>query len=96
MDEPRFQFGISTLLLVAAFIAICIAGLIAGWGELLPAHHKYLPQIVAMFSPFWAPIVFLAYALGRRTMTAKTVLTFAVVETVAVAWCQWWMKNSPW
>jgi hypothetical protein len=40
---------------------------------------------ISFVSCFWLPFVFFAYAVGRRSMTWRFVMVFAVAETAAVA-----------
>lgn len=80
--------------MTTAFIGVWLAGSMAAWDYLNPYQHQYLVQKVGLMSPFWAPFVFAAYALGRKAVTGKLVIAFAVAELVAISWTRWWMHNA--
>ena len=85
----RFQFATSTLLIAAAFVAVWVGGIVAAWRLLVPAQQEYLAQTLLWLGPFWFPFVFVAYALGRRTITAKCVLAFALSEAAVFGAALW-------
>jgi hypothetical protein len=80
----KFQFGTSTLLLTTAFIAICVGGILPFGRELSSGEWSYVGRILLLMAPILSPCLFVAYAVGRRTLTAKIVLAFAISEAAAV------------
>jgi hypothetical protein len=78
------QFGTSALLLATAFAAICASGMLPYWRESTPHDWAYLGWLLPLMTPILFPFLFLAYALGRRALTAKIVLAFAISEAAAV------------
>jgi hypothetical protein len=82
----RFQFGTAAIFIAIAFIAITLAGGLAVFSAYQPANWTIVA--IAFFvvqSPFWVPMVFLAYAAGRRTMSVRILIAFAIAEGIAVA-----------
>jgi hypothetical protein len=89
----KFQFGTSALLLATAFIAISMSGLVA-------VHNFFQPSrfdmgvgelsTLACGAPFWTTIAFIAYALGKNRLTAKSIFAFGIAEAAAVWWFVWW------
>jgi hypothetical protein len=80
----KFQFRISTLLSLTAFVAIVCGGyvgirVIAG-GDLT----WFAWRTLAIFSPMWLPLVFAAYACGRRKLTVPLLVAFAIGEAVSL------------
>lgn len=68
-----------------AFALIWIAGMIVG-SIIVPSGGGVFFVGSWAGGPLWVPIVFIAYALGRRAVTGRLVLVFAIAETVAVWW----------
>ena len=93
MVGMRFQFSTSTLLLGMACIAIALGGGIAGWrigvADDPNATIPHLFGAVVFMSPWWVPIAFAAYVLGRGRLTARTVVAFAVVEAAGLGGMAW-------
>jgi hypothetical protein len=80
----KLQFRTATLLAFTAFVAIACGGYggiraIAG-GELT----AYTWRTLAIFSPLWLPLVFAAYACGRRKLTALLLVAFAIGEAASL------------
>jgi hypothetical protein len=45
------------------------------------------------FSPFWVPVIFLAYAVWKRTFSVRFLLMFMGAEFLSwrlSQWVQWW------
>jgi hypothetical protein len=87
--EPRRQFGISSILLATAFVAVWLTGCMAanrikvdslGFQNALDT-----AAVVVIMGPYWLPIAVAAYCMGRRTISAKHVIGLAVIEAVSVA-----------
>jgi len=81
----RFQFSTSTLLLAVTIVAITCAGSIA-WARVFEVNPAVVSGVfyIGMTSPLWTPIAFLAFAIGRRSMTAKLVVAFAILEATSI------------
>jgi hypothetical protein len=68
-----------------AVALVCLVGVVVGFivrGEELGV----LVVQCWVDGPFWVPALFVAYALGRKTITTGFVLAFAVVEAAAIGW----------
>jgi hypothetical protein len=87
MEPPRLQFTTSSLLLTVTFVSLCFGGIVA-WSKIIGVPFDEMPEHyaiqVAFWSPNWLPCVFLVYAFGRRTITARMVLLFSLGETIAM------------
>ena len=81
------QLGTKTLLLAVAAIAITLAAWVMLAHRLEPMQwnlfHEWI--FVAAMMPYWWPLVFLAYVIGRRRLTVPAVVLLAIGEFVAVA-----------
>jgi hypothetical protein len=84
----RFQFSTRSLLLTTAIVAIICAGFTA-WARIFAGDLPFLSTelYLGITCPLWTPIAFLAYAIGRRTITARLVLAFTLAEAAAVGVC---------
>jgi hypothetical protein len=98
MGEP-VQFRLSTLLLVVTFVSISLGG-IAVWTRIVGIPFDEFPENyfvqVVFWSPYWLPWVLLAYALGRRKLTARTVLAFLLGEVIFMTAILWISKTYMW
>src|SRR5262249_11926401 len=88
-DNPRrkLQFRTSDLLAMTIFVAIVCGSYaalraIGGWSI-----TGYTWRMLGIFSPFWLPLVFAAYASGRRKLTAPLLVAFAIGQAASVAIC---------
>jgi hypothetical protein len=92
MRGMRFRFATSTLLLIVAAVAISCGGMI-GWGKIEGqiAFGRIL-LFTLLVSPLWLPFAFFAFAVGRRVLTARMVLVFAIAEGAAVG-ISYWIEN---
>jgi len=84
----KFQFSMSTLLLATTFAAITFGGILAyrqinAYGYVLT--WAQVAWHVGISSILWIPFVFLAYAVGRRTLTLRIVVAFAFAEIFAAS-----------
>jgi hypothetical protein len=97
----RFQFSTRQILLATAFAAITFSG-IGGFTSTASFSHVWIlwPGFYAGVSaPLWMPIVFVAYAIGRRSFTTSLVVIFALMEFAAVfiSFAAWrWVRYPPW
>jgi len=73
------------MLLAVACIAIGLVGVMWAMRLLSPVNYSFLIPQLLFLSPFWTPVVFLAYALGCRALTIKMCIVFAGTELAAVA-----------
>jgi hypothetical protein len=82
----KLQFSTRALLIVTAMIAICCSAVLTWKRYVVPGWD--VPAIATGLefdAAFWVPIAFVAYAIGRRTITLKLVAVFALAEAAAVA-----------
>jgi len=88
------RFRLRTLLIAVAFVSICLGGVVWRWnldhGNL---NWFYRTSRIVSISPYWIPVVFGAYAMGRRKMTVPFICAFAVVEAAAV-WGVIWLIRA--
>lgn len=96
----KFQFSTSTALLATAFVAVSAGG-IAPYLRRMAADSGGVPteriawelvQFISALTPLLTPFLFAAYAAGRRALTAKIVLAFAIAESTTLA--VWWWRTS--
>jgi hypothetical protein len=82
----KLQFGTSTALLFITCVAIACGGSI-GWLRLADATNDSVGvlYLIALLSPFFVPVVFAAYAIGRRRLTVLMVVCFAIIQATVVA-----------
>jgi hypothetical protein len=83
-DAGKFQFGTSTLLLAMAFSGIVIGGFLPIWRAFAPADKASVVPFYGVVSPIWVTSLFIGYALGRKTLTPKLLIAFAICEAIAV------------
>jgi hypothetical protein len=83
----RFQFSTSTLMLATTTAAITCAGLFS----LMKLDGRsdeslaLLPGFIGFTAPLTVPAAFLGFAIGRKSLTVRTVIVFTVAEIAAVA-----------
>jgi hypothetical protein len=87
----KYQFGTPTLLLAAAFIGICLAGFVAEHKITSPNgiswewfEWRWTIGEICVAGPVYVPAIFLAFALGRRAMTVRILLAFALTEAAVL------------
>jgi hypothetical protein len=96
----KFRCTTSTLLLLIALAAISCGAAVA-WTRTgvtdssvqwkfggLEVGIVYL----AVVSPFWLPIAFVAYAIGRKALTLRTLLALAFCEIASVSLIYVWFR----
>ena len=88
----KLQFSIVTLLLAVAIAAIHTSGVVTTW-QSTNTSFKYLPLAIGATMPIWLPVVFVAYALGRRSLAIPMVIFLAIGEAAAVALACWLHRN---
>jgi hypothetical protein len=87
MRGMKLQFSTKTILLVIAGVAIGCAGN-AAWsmiGGTTPISVAL--TVIATSTPLWMPFAFAAFAIGRKSLTAKTILALAIAEALSVGLC---------
>ena len=94
-DDMAFQFSTRTMLLATTCIAVVLASLIA-WSRVLQpsiwSNSSVTAEVVhalIALSPVWGPLVWVAYAIGRRHLTVAFAVAFTVFEavtTIAAVW----------
>ncbi len=85
----QFQFGTKSILLATAVVAITCGGVIATGRIWRPGGLSPIPydRILLMFlanAPIWTPVVFVAFALGRKKLTVPMTIAFALMEAAAI------------
>jgi hypothetical protein len=92
------QFSLKTLLLATAVVSLLIAAPLLAVREFAvidpdtysKTHDPlFLVKVALVLSPLWLPLVFVGYAIGRRSITARFMLCLAVSE--ALAFCVTWL-----
>jgi hypothetical protein len=86
MNSPKFQFTTRALLLAVTFVAIGLGGMLGACAvmRVQPDDRLDLLIFVVGTAPFWMPISFAAYAIGRWTLSTWTLAAFATLEALAV------------
>jgi hypothetical protein len=84
------QFELRSLLLAVAFACVGMGGgmaavrLLNSWPKTAPVDSFVILTALGLQSPFWIQLVILAYAIGQRSLTVRTVLLLAIAEAVAL------------
>jgi hypothetical protein len=83
MQGMKFQFSTKTIFLVITAAGISFAGWL-GWAGTfgLPMPIGIPVTAFLVGGPLWMPAVFLAFAFGRKALTPKMVIGFAVAEAI--------------
>ena len=96
MAGMKFQFSMSTLMLVLTVAAISCVGMLAlmkidGRNQL-----GLLPGFVGFASPLLVPCAFVGFAGGRRALTVRmvAVLTIAEAAAIGVAYSVSWLYGD--
>jgi hypothetical protein len=89
----KLQFNLRTLLLTTTFAGIWVGATLGifrigdafdySWGLL------ELAETAIIFSPFFLPVAFVGYALGKGSLTTKTLLALGLTEALAL--CGTWL-----
>lgn len=82
------HFSLRSLMLWMAFVSITFAGwsAMARWVRPIDYEDLNLPITVIFYGPFWLPLVFVAFMLGRGKPTIGALVTFAVWESLLIAY----------
>lgn len=85
MGVMRFQFSMKTILLVFVVFAISCAAILFWSIRVVPGGISFWRTIewLLINSFVWVPAIFTAYAIGRRALTARMVICFAIAEAIA-------------
>src|SRR5262245_4363292 len=88
------QYSIATILLMTAAAAIASGGLLVFRQYVLeaPAGFNWLwycLYLLGITIPLWLPIVFVAVAIARRSLTLPMVIVFGIAEATAVGAAYW-------
>ena len=90
-----FQFSTRTMLLLTTCIAVVLASLICWSRNIQPSiwsTHGVTIDVAQGFlalSPVWGPLVWAAYAIGRKQLTVSLVVAFTVFEAVTTFAAIW-------
>jgi hypothetical protein len=87
------QFSTHTLLKATAFVAICcgaiafaakcILGEFVKYGVGEGRSLLYMAITCLGYSTFWIPVVFASYWIGRKDLSWRVVIVFAIVQLLA-------------
>src|SRR5437870_1699972 len=80
------QYSVKTILLATAAVAITCVGLL-GYRQICYGTFTEFFQITEMLrfgAPLYVPVVFAAFALGRKKLSVSMVIAFAFAEAVAI------------
>jgi hypothetical protein len=89
----KAQFGLRSLLIAIAFVGIWMAGAVAHPiafsalspdPRIRPAGPAQTVLSLLMLSPLWLPLVFAAYAFGRRIFSIRLTLALLIGEALSV------------
>jgi hypothetical protein len=84
------QFSLATLLLLTSVIGISSGAWIAlvrilrQYQSLEDLSASWAVSALIVLSPIWLPIVFLAFAAGRRRLTVMTVACLTIAEAISL------------
>jgi hypothetical protein len=84
----KAQFSTSSMLWLTAFIGIALGGILPYWGAFTARDFEFIVLFAAM-APFYVPIVFAAYAFGKRRLTGLTLTAFAVSQAIVAGVFIW-------
>jgi len=78
-------------MLAMTVIAISCCAILFWWRTVAPGYGPFwrAAEWWLMDSLLWFPAIFVAFAIGRKTLTVWMVVIFAVAEAVATAYFQW-------
>lgn len=82
------QFSMRSLMLAIAFVAVTTAGAMTIYNDITQSDWQVIGLVTVVCAPLWVPVLFVAYALGRRALTVPSVIAFGLAQAVAVgvAW----------
>jgi hypothetical protein len=82
------RFGLSGLLLAIAFVAVAIAGSQFAIRAVFNDSAEVY-ALAALLLPLWLPVAMCAFAIGRRQLTVRMVVVFAVLEAASIGVSKW-------
>jgi hypothetical protein len=92
VDRTQFlmntRFSTLSMLWLTAFIGISLGGILPYWGAFSNRDIEFILLFTAM-APVYVPIVFAAYALGRRRLTGLTLTAFAISQATTAGIFIW-------
>jgi hypothetical protein len=93
----KLQFRTIDIFVVTGFIAVWIGGILAVM-RLSPSISVVteLTYFVLLLSPFWIPIFFAGYAFGRKALTGRILMAFAVADSIGVGVNFLWRRYNHW
>ena len=96
MVSMKWQFTTHAIFKLVAFVAIALAGMATstrflwGGGEDRGFVIRWVADYSTKVAPYWIPLIFAAYVLGRRKISVPLLIAFAMAEcvafTLAVKW----------
>ena len=88
MPVMRFQFSTKTLLLAITVTSITCCAMLFWWRSVTHGYNSFWKAVewYLIDSLLWFPAIFVAFAIGRRALTVRMVICFAVAEAIAVAY----------
>jgi len=75
--KPRFT--LKTLLVTIALVGIA-CGSVLVFGN----RTDGIPVLFGLSSALWMPLIFAAYAIGRRSVSLQQMIAFAIAQAVAI------------
>jgi hypothetical protein len=90
----RIQFSIASLLLVTVCVAIVVGGPLASLRIIAVTDRiatspdeiaEGLARLLLVLSSWWMPMVYIAYSVGRRKLTPRATIGFALLEAASLA-----------
>ena len=80
----KLQFSLATLLLATAVTAIGYTGILC-WLKLVQrSGARWFLAAIAFQTPVWLPFAFVAFILGRKSLTLSMVIVFAIAEAACI------------
>jgi hypothetical protein len=81
----RFQFGIKAIILLTTAVAIWCGGVVF-WSKFIgpETNISWAFTVTGTTAALWMPLVFMAFAIGRKSLTLKMILGFVVCELAAL------------
>ena len=93
----KLQFRTSDLFIATTFIAVSVGGFYALMRQFPTVSVlDTLIGFAVIQSPFWLPLVFLGYAIGRRAMTVRLLIVFIVAEAIGLGLMLYWRQHHYW
>jgi hypothetical protein len=98
MGAMKYQFTTKTLLLGTSVAAITCGG-IFGWSNMVghiptPPFEQIQFQL-EFIAPIIGPLIFAAFAIGRRSLSVSMAIAFALIEAAALAITHYRLLGHP-